>query len=236
MTFDLLIPTGSGFLYAITIIPEGLHEVAAVTVDDDLGEETIVLDETANGEEDPNPEMATNASELVEHPVTLPNLTRQLVHYRMCHVNQRDAEKAAKYLGYGLYKPRSPTDPVLPMEQHVKHIVMCEFCQLSRVKRHGVSKNSSHIPSTFPNQRIFLDISTIREAGGFPLKRGVCIGIVDEYGKYGMVIFVEKKGELPQVLCQLFSKWKQQKRPVQIVRCDNAGENKAFKKMAMTIQ
>ena len=135
-----------------------------------------------------------------------------------------------------MYKPRNINETALPLAQNVQHIVMCETCQLSRTKRHGVNKRSDHIPSTHPNGRVFVDISTIREAGGFPLTKGVCIGVVDEYSKFGVMFFVERKGRLPIVLCEIFSKWKELGRPVKVVRCDNAGENKALEKMAMGIK
>ena len=83
---------------------------------------------------------------------------------------------------------------------------------------------------------MFVDISTIREAGGIRLTKGVCIGVVDEFSKFGAVFFVERKGQLPTVLCEIFAKWRDLGRPVKIVRCDNAGENKAFEKMAMGIK
>ena len=60
--------------------------------------------------------------------------------------------------------------------------------------------------------------------------------MVDEFSKFGDMFFVESKGHLPTVLCEIFSRWRDLGRPVQIVRCDNAGENKAFEKMAMGIK
>ena len=237
MKFDLLIPTGSGFLYAIRIVPESDLDVAAVAVEKVTVKKHNDKNHRQNNEQ--SDELKSDGiSE--EHnrmnTVTLPRLTRQLVHYRMCHVNQRDAEKVAKYFGYGLYKPRNINATALPLAQNVQHILMCEACQISRTKRHGVKKQSDHIPSTQTNGRVFVDISTIREAGGFPLTKGVCIGVVDEYSKFGVMFFVDSKGHLPIVLYEIFSKWRDLGRPVQIVRCDNAGENKAFEKMAMNIK
>jgi hypothetical protein len=58
LKFDLLIPTGSGHLYAITIVPEGTQELAAVSVD---------REKDMNGDEDMDPEVATNAREATDN-------------------------------------------------------------------------------------------------------------------------------------------------------------------------
>ena len=118
------------------------------------------------------------------------------------------------------------------MAQRVQEIVICESCTLSRIKRKGVSKQSSHIKATAPNERVYIDISTIRHAGGEEVTKGVCIGVVDEYSSHGTLLFVTAKGRLPATLCELFAQWKGTGRPVKYVRCDNAGENKAFETMS----
>ena len=159
MKFDLLIPTGSGFLYAIRIVPESDQDVAAVAVEKATVNEQSEGTQKQNNDrsEDQTVDIAPKERNRTD-TVTLPNLTRQLVHYRMCHVNQRDAEKVAKYFGYGLYKPRNINATALSLAENVQHIVMCEACQISRTKRHGVKKQSDHIPSTQPNGRVFVDI------------------------------------------------------------------------------
>jgi hypothetical protein len=79
---------------------------------------------------------------------------------------------------------------------------------------------------------VYIDISTIRHAGGEEVTKGVCIGVVDEYSSHGTLLFVTAKGQLPTTLCELFAQWKGTGRPVKYVRCDNAGENKALETMS----
>ena len=177
MKFDLLIPTGTGFLYAIRIVPDNDSEVGAVAIDKPKATEQFLDSQNRNNKKSEEQTAVKAPMEGIQkEPVTLPRLTRQLIHYRMCHVNQRDAEKVAKYFGYDLYTPRNGNTTDLPLAQNVRNIVMCEACQVSRTKRHGVKKISNHIPAAHPNERVFVDISTVREAGGFPLTKGVCIG------------------------------------------------------------
>lgn len=193
LKFDLLIPTGAGYLYAITIVPEGTQDIAAVSIENE-GTKDI------NNDSDMDPEVATNASAPVPD-VRLQTISRQLAHYRWCHLNAKQAVESAKYIGYGIYKPRK-TAPDLPLAQRVTEIVMCESCALSRVTRKGASKDSSHTKAKTPNERVYIDIATVKYAGGERVTRGVCIGIIDEHSSYGTMLFVNTKEELPSTLCK----------------------------------
>ena len=75
---------------------------------------------------------------------------------------------------------------------------------------------------------IYLDTSTIRDAGGIKVRNGVWIGIVDEFSGMGTSMFVATKHDSIEETCKLLSDWKTKRKPVHIIRCDNAGENKAI--------
>ena len=109
---------------------------------------------------------------------------------------------------------------------------MCEPCMVGKSKRSVIPKKSNHVPSNKPNGRVYTDITTIRQVGGKALKRGVWLEIKDEYSKYSTSLFMERKSEMPGIMCQLFSHWKAIGKKVDTVRCDNATENKKFEQKA----
>ena len=107
---------------------------------------------------------------------------------------------------------------------------MCNWeGQKKGVNIHGTS---SRVVSHVPNGFIFLDISTIRDAGGVTVRSGVWVGLVDDYSGFATSIFVSTKKAMVEKVCELFNQWRGRGLPVQIVRCDNAGENKALEKRA----
>ena len=84
--------------------------------------------------------------------------------------------------------------------------------------------------STRPNGCIYLDITTIRKVGKIKLTKGVWLEVTDEYSKYSTTLFMNKKSDMPIIMARLLSHWKAMGKPVKIIRCDNAGENKNRKK------
>ena len=72
---------------------------------------------------------------------------------------------------------------------------MCEWCATAKARRKGVSLRgtSTHLRSTEANNSIYLDTSTIRDAGEITVRNGVWIGIVEEYSGVGTSMFVATK-------------------------------------------
>ena len=80
-------------------------------------------------------------------------------------------------------------------------------------------------------ERLMFDISSIRHVsiGGskFWLK------IIDEYSNFKWSFFLKKKSELGKVMCSFIKKQKNNYEvSIETLRCDNAGENVKFKKLA----
>ena len=145
-------------------------------------------------------------------------VSKQQAHYLFCHMGPRSAIASAKH--FGAYD-------VIP-----GGVIMCELCMVGKSKRNVIPKKSNHVPSNTPNGRVYTDITTIRQVGGKVLKKGLWLELKDEYSKYSTSLFMERKSEMPGIMCQLFSHWKALGRKVEIVRCDNATENKRFEQMA----
>ena len=105
---------------------------------------------------------------------------------------------------------------------------MCEPCLVAKSKRKNINKNGGYVLSIKPNGRIYLDITTIREVGKVRLTKGVWLEVTDEYSKYSTTLFMQKKSDMLTLMVRLLSHWKAIGKPVQIIRCDNAGENKVL--------
>ena len=118
-------------------------------------------------------------------------ITKQMTHYLFGHMSLRDAVTAAKHIGHY---------DVLP-----GGVVMCEPCMVAKSKRANLNRKGGHVMSTVPNQRIYLDITTIREVGKVKLTKGVWFEVKDEYSKYSTTLFMSKKSEMPMIMARLLS-------------------------------
>jgi hypothetical protein len=137
------------------------------------------------------------------------------LHAMMGHVNEDTCRHTAKYLGIDIV--RGSLKP-------------CESCGVAKAKKKGVSKDSDHKPSENPNGRVFLDLSKIRAPKKLKHKvqqvhKSNWRLIVDEFSELKFSGFFESKDKMVEPTCELFDRWKQTKKPVKVVRCDNAGEN-----------
>ena len=149
-------------------------------------------------------------------------ITREYAHVLMSHAHVTSAMATAKYLKFRICTDSSAC----------RQVLVCEGCAKTKARRKGVSLRgtSTHIRSTAANKFIYLDTSTIRDAGGVKVRNGVWIGIVDEYSGMGTSMFVATKRDSIEATCRLLSDWKEKGKPVTTIRCDNAAENKDIQK------
>ena len=52
--------------------------------------------------------------------------------------------------------------------------------------------------------------------------------IKDEFSNYSTTLFMSKKSKMPTLMARLLSHWNAIGLPVQVIRCDNAGENRTL--------
>ena len=110
---------------------------------------------------------------------------------------------------------------------------ICYNCTTSKAKQKSVPKKSTHQVSDKSNERIFLDISTVKgpKKGKVYVSQPQWCLKVDEKTQTGFSEFHEKKNEFIVPACVQFTKWKNADILVRYIRCDNAGENKKLEKV-----
>jgi hypothetical protein len=103
----------------------------------------------------------------------------------------------------------------------------CEACAIGKAKQRNVPKESEHVPAKQSNERLFLDLSTIKA------KKSVKMTVtkpnwrimVDERTQMKWSHFYRTKKGMVEPTCVIFDKWRQADKPVKYLRMDNAGEN-----------
>ncbi len=111
----------------------------------------------------------------------------------------------------------------------------CEACSVAKAWQANVNKVcASASKATEAGERIFLDLTTITapDTVDVVLRKTVWHMIVDQYTGYKASAFFSRKNEYLEPLCQTLLEWEQQGLTVKYVRHDDAGENKAFIKIA----
>ena len=135
-------------------------------------------------------------------------------HGMLSHMGEAATRQTLNYLGYpitrGLLKP-------------------CESCRVGKAHQASLPKNAPSRPATVPNERIWLDISTIKKPKNNKKIKMVYQPywriMVDEYSGLKFSDFFSSKHGMIEPTCEKFNIWKIHNAPVQIVRCDNGGEN-----------
>ena len=220
LTFDRLIRTGSSQLYAMRLVPEGTQvEVVNMSVPESHGLQNTDNEHEKNNEKDSSEKRsqdlcvrATVETAVESTSQKARKITRQMAHYLFGHMYLRDAIASAKLIG---------AYDVIP-----GGVVMCEPCLVAKSKRKNINKKGGHVLSNKPNGRIYLDITTIKEVGKIKLTKGVWKEVTDEFSKCSTTLFMQKKSDMPTLMARLLSHWKAIGKPVEFIRCDNAGENK----------
>jgi hypothetical protein len=143
--------------------------------------------------------------------------TIKQAHDKFGHCNEDATRKIAKQLGWELI-PGS--------------LGMCEACTIGKAKPKNVPKLSKGKPVKSGENRIYLDISTVKPKKGHPklLKPNWRI-MVDERTQLKFSNFFKTKNRMVEPTCEQFQKWKENGKAVTYLpRLDNTGENKLLEK------
>jgi hypothetical protein len=175
ITFDIVIPTPKGVLFAMYM--KRTTEIAGATTD-----------------------------------VPQKKLNIQQAHDQLGHLSEDSVRQTAKVLEWTI---------------SVGGLKPCDSCAAGKAKQKNVSKNSDHQPATMTNERIFLDIATLKSPPEGPnVTKPNWRIMVDERTQLKFSDFFETKNGMIEPTCEQFQKWHQHGMPVKYVRLDNAGENK----------
>ena len=241
IVFDIRIQAGSGFLWAAKIVPvdvpEGPKEVVNTAVDEKIennGSEAASSPNDSLASEqkaESGPDVSNSDTKtLVQARYTgrpiCRGMTKEYAHVLFGHANVNTAVATAKYLRFRMCTDRD----------NCRQIVICEGCARGKARRIGVNIDgtSNHQKASAANLFVYLDISTIREAGGNKVRNGVWVGLVDEYSGMATSIFIASKGAMVETVCQLLCDWKEKGKRVHTIRCDNASENRALMTRALS--
>jgi hypothetical protein len=141
-------------------------------------------------------------------------------HDKLGHCGEDMTRKSAKLLGWEL----------LP-----GNMKPCEACAAGKAKQKNVPKASEHVASELCNERIFLDIASIRQSENEQkVTKPNWRIMVDEYTQLKVSDFFETKSGMVEPTCEQLYKWKESGKAVKFIRCDNAGENKLLQSRAQS--
>jgi hypothetical protein len=142
-------------------------------------------------------------------------------HRRLGHMNEDTTRKTAKELGWEI-------DP--------GSLQPCEACAVAKAQQKNVIKSSTRIKAEKPNERVFIDLASIKQKDNMPSPTMPnWLIVVDDFTQLKRVDFLKSKSDLAETLCEKFSKDRGNGMPVNYVRCDNAGENIKFKERANSV-
>jgi hypothetical protein len=134
-------------------------------------------------------------------------------HDMLGHINEKDVRKTATALRWELTRGT---------------LGVREPCTEAKAKQKNLPRHPNAPPSTKDENRIYLDIATIRKTKKGPkVYKGNWRIMVDEQTqlKFSDLFFDTKNGMVEETCKQLHC-WKQSGRGAEIIRLDNAGENK----------
>jgi hypothetical protein len=149
----------------------------------------------------------------------------KVAHSLLGHINEVDSRTSAKYLGYEISKgSMKPCDACAESKSKQKSLPS----RTEIVKRVVIKKDTPKLV----NERIYLDISTIKAPAGVKVtvKKLQWVIIVEGRTEKKWTDFYESKNGYVEPACVKFQRWKEAGMPVKIIRCDNAGENKLLEK------
>ncbi len=141
-------------------------------------------------------------------------MTVKQAHERLGHCGEDVARKTAKHLGWELTGTMTP----------------CDACAAGKAKQKNLPKAvEEELKDDLT--RVFLDISSVRPAKDQPKPtKPVWRIMVDEKTQLKFSDFYKTKDEMVEPTCVQLKKWAQANKKVDVIRLDNAGENKLLQK------
>ena len=153
--FDVKIQTANDALFLIKIKRNKSSDITANSVDIITHCDKSVINKESSRVIPGSVKVNNTAELLQEHksPPTVRRVNITAAHGLMCHAGEDDTRKSLNYLGYlitrGTLKP-------------------CSSCREAKAKKTFLPKVSNRIISTKPNERLWLDISTIKRPKNQP--------------------------------------------------------------------
>ena len=107
----------------------------------------------------------------------------------------------------------------------------CDACAAAKAKQKNLPTGRNHIPSKISNERMHLDIATIKapEHMKINVSKPHWRILVDEKVQMKISDFYATKNGMIEPTCEKFQKWNDADMPVRIVRMDGSGENMKLK-------
>jgi len=148
---------------------------------------------------------------------TAPKMTYLEAHSKLGHVSVNETKRISKSLGWTITNEDQ----------------RCQDCAMGKAQQKGVVKKSTHQIATKNGERMFLDLSSVKNTE-FPemdvVPKPYWRIIVDERTQMKFSDFYSTKNEMVEPTCEFFNKLKNEDMPVKYLRCDNGGENLLLKK------
>ncbi|GKY91056.1 hypothetical protein MPSEU_000078400 [Mayamaea pseudoterrestris] len=139
------------------------------------------------------------------------------VHDRLGHPGQEMTKQVAAHLGWEVEGSMTP----------------CASCAVGKARQKNIKREEPAGKADVPNGRVFVDCAVLKASDSSKkIKKSVWIMIVDEYSGLKHSYCCETKDQMPKIVCSRFLIWKNEGKPVKIVRMDNAGENQTLKELA----
>ena len=131
-------------------------------------------------------------------------------HQVLGHVNEKFLRETARHYGIQL----------------TGTLDSCVACSLAKI-HHAPISNATHVRSTVPGERIFIDISYFPQPSIAGNKYWLLI--VDDATDMAWSVFIKNKSDLSERMINFIYNMRSNGTPVKIIRLDNSGENNYFK-------
>jgi hypothetical protein len=142
-------------------------------------------------------------------------ITIQQAHDKLGHCGVDATRSAAKQLEWEITGTMKP----------------CEACAAGKAKQKNLPKHDKDDMKNGGKTRIYLDIATVRPEKDQPKPtKSVWRIMVDERTQLKFSDFYKRKSDMVEPTCEQFKKWAHANKALQVVRMDNAGENKLLQK------
>ena len=136
---------------------------------------------------------------------------KMYAHQLLGHAHEGVVTETAKALGWNVVGTNNP----------------CVNCATAKSKQKAVPKESTSEPVKGIGERIMIDISSIasKSFGGGKY----WLLVMDEWTRFKWTFILKQKNELSDTMCEFIRTMKQKHSiTIKSVRCDNAGENRAW--------